>query len=279
MVLKTEQFILESITSGYTLPEISEALNLATEHWRELEELPQKVEESTIRFSGSSDTVINLLAEMLDSYIPDIHMHVDVCGSMEGIMSVAQKKADIAGCHLWDPETQSYNLPYIKKLIPGRPVQVITMAHRRIGIILAPGNPLQIQSISDLAHPQVRFINRQSGSGTRVWFDQQLSENHLSPAQIQGYENEKKTHTEIARLIAEGIVDVGIGLESAAKAFGLEFIFLTKERFDLVALRQSAEQPPVSKLFGWLQTADAREFISQLYGYETNNTGEVQNIL
>jgi molybdate-binding protein/DNA-binding transcriptional regulator YhcF (GntR family) len=276
LVLKTEQFILENISGGYSLAEISEALSLAAEHWRILEELPREIEPTTIRFSGSSDTVINLLAEMLDRYIPGIHLTVEVSGSMEGIMSLAQGKADLAGCHLWDPETATYNLPYIKKFLPGRPVRVVTLAHRRIGLIVAPGNPLKLQTIADLTKPGVRFINRQNGSGTRVWMDQQLASLGIPHTRIQGYDQERKTHTEIARMIAEDEVDVGIGLEAAAKAFGLDYVFLTRERYDLVALEPVSDESPIAKLFAWFKTESAHEFIQQLYGYETGFTGENQ---
>ena len=276
LVLKTEQFILENISGGYSLAEISEALALAAEHWRILEELPHEKEKSTIRFSGSSDTVVNLLAEMLDKYIPTIHMTVEVGGSMEGLMSLAQGKTELAGCHLWDPETSTYNLPYIHKFLPGRPVKVVTLAHRRIGLIVAPGNPLTIKTLADLVRPEVRFVNRQNGSGTRVWLDQRLNVEGIDPAKISGYEVEKKTHSEIARMIAEGKVDTGIGLEAAAKAFGLDFIFLTRERYDLVAMQPDASRPPVSDFLAWLKTDPAREFIQQFYGYETSMTGEEQ---
>jgi molybdate-binding protein/DNA-binding transcriptional regulator YhcF (GntR family) len=279
LVLKIEQFILENNAAGYSLAEISEALNLAVAHWQMLEDLPQEQEPTTIRFCGSSDTIINLLADVMDRYIPGRHMTVDVVGSMEGLIALAQNKADLAGCHLWDPETNSYNLPYIYKVLSGRPVKVVTLAHRRIGLITSPGNPLNIQSLADLARPDVRFVNRQKGSPVRLWLDQQLTEQGLQPEYISGYEVEKRSHTEMARMIAEGKVDAGIGLEAAAKSFGLDYVHLTSERYDLVALLPYADLSPVADLFNWLKTDSSREFIQVLYGYETTQTGEEQNNL
>lgn len=276
LVLKTEQFILENISGGYSLDELSESLTLAVEHWRMLEQLPREKEASTIRFSGSSDTVINLLAEMLDHYIPSIHLTVEVCSSMEGLMALAQGKVELAGCHLWDPETSSYNLPYIYKFLPGRPVKVVTLASRRIGLIVAPGNPLKIHSLADLSHPEVRFINRHHGSSIRLWLDHSLRELKIAATMVRGYETEKKSHAEITRMILDGDADVSIGLEAAAKAYGLDFICLTSERYDLVAMQPDASTSPVADFLAWLKTDPAREFIQQFYGYDTSLTGEEQ---
>lgn len=196
---------------------------------------------------------------------------------MEGIMALAQGKADLAGCHLWDPETETYNLPYLKKLLPGRLYQVVTLAQRRIGLFIAPGNPLQIQGISDLTRPGIRFINRQNGSGTRVWFDQQILRHGILPEQIQGYDNEKATHTEVAQMVAEGKADAGIGMECAANTFGLNFIFMNCERYDLVAMTDQMNKTPVQKFFDWLKTEPARQVVNRFDGYDTLITGQEQN--
>lgn len=276
LVVKTEQFILETISAGYSLPDIFQALNLAAEHWRVIEEQPQVMEEATIRFAGSSDNIINRLAEEMRTFLPGIEFAVEIAGSMAGIVSLAQGKSDIAGCHLWDPEEMEYNIPYLKKLLPGRKFKVITLSKRHIGIITAPGNPKNIRSVNDLLNPGVTFVNRQNGSGTRVWLDQQLMSRGISPEDIHGYENEKKTHTEIARTIAVGKADVGIGLAATARAFNLDCQILTCERYDLVALSETAEQSPVKDLFELIQKDVFKQYVGQFYGYESSETGTVQ---
>ena len=146
-------------------------------------------------------------------------MTVEVAGSLEGIIALAQGRADLAGCHLWDPETQTYNQPYLHKLLPGRTFRAVALAHRRIGFITPPGNPLGIQSITDLTKPGVRFCNRQNGSGTRVWLDHQLTVNHMYPTQIDGYQEEKMTHTQVAQMVGEGKANVGIGIRIHRQVF------------------------------------------------------------
>jgi DNA-binding transcriptional regulator YhcF (GntR family) len=200
LVIRTEQFLLECATAGYTLEEITGALTLAAEHWRVIESAQDQPIQGTIRITGSSDTVINALAEYLHVILPGTRLEVQVAGSMSGLMALAQGNADMAGCHLWDAETDSYNLPFIRKVLPSRQLRVITFAHRRLGLITQAGNPKQIHTLADLAKSGIRFINRQNGSGTRVWLDAQLASMKIAPISIAGYEDEKATWKSPGRL-------------------------------------------------------------------------------
>jgi putative molybdopterin biosynthesis protein len=275
LVLKTEQFFLENISSGFTLDEIAQSFHLAADHWRSLDKLPQTNTQATIRFSGSSDTVINALPELIGSILPGTRMDIQVVGSMAGLLAISQGKADLTGCHLWDESSGEYNLPYIYKLLPAKQVRVVTLAHRRIGFITAPGNPLKIHQLTDLTRKSIRFINRQNGSGTRVWLDSELSRTKINQETISGYNLEKNSHSEIALAIALGQADVGIGLQSAAVTLGLDFIMLARERYDLVALASKATIDPILSLLLWLDSQAGREFVGHFPGYESDHTGEV----
>jgi len=279
LVIKAEQFLLESVTGGYSLEEITEALTLATEHWRVMETRESTDEEDVIRITGSSDPVINALADAIPTLLPGIRLQVQFGGSMAGLMALNQGDTDMAGCHLWDVETDSYNLPFILKILPNRKMKLITFAHRRLGLITTRENPFALQSLTDLLKAGIRFINRQHGSGTRIWLDEQLSIAALNPEEILGYETVKSTHLEIAREIAEGRADAGLGLESAAVAFGLNFQMLTLERYDLVVDAAQAEREPIRRLITWLQSGAAREYIAGFQGYETGETGKIIEIL
>ena len=124
----------------------------------------------------------------------------------------------------------------------------------------------------------MRFVNRQSGSGTRVWLDAALAGAGISGSQIKGYADERSTHSEVARAVAEGKADAGLGLQTAAVAFGLDFIFLTRERYDLVMLADSAARPPLCLLVEWLACPAAKEFIAGFVGYENTQTGDRINL-
>ena len=194
-------------------------------------------------------------------------------------MALARHEADIAGAHLWDVETDTYNQPFIRRLLPGQRIALLTLADRRMGLIVAPGNPLDMRNLPDITKPDVRFINRQSGAGTRVWLDAQLHALELSPADIDGYANEALTHSEVASAVNEGRADVGLGIEAAALAYGLDFVPLTVERYDLVIPEDQWERPPVQALATGLKMDELKAAIDGLGGYDISRTGTVEWVL
>jgi putative molybdopterin biosynthesis protein len=153
---------------------------------------------------------------------------------------------------------------------------LLTLAHRRVGLIVPSSNPLAIQDLKDLSRPGLRFVNRQPGSGTRVWLDAQLKRLGIDSRQIQGYQDEKMTHSEVASAVAAGYADVGLGVQSAAVSYGQEFVFLTTERYDLAVPVEKWDCQPLQALRNWLVTAQAKSDINNLGGYDTDQTGEVQ---
>ncbi len=275
LVHRCEGFLLEALTAGYDLPEVQQAFELALDRWR-VQEARQELTPAaaaTLRFSGSHDMVVNALARRLGEIVPGAVLRVSISGSLGGLEALAAGQADLAGCHLWDAETDSYNLPYVRRQLPVREVLVYTLAHRRLGLIVPPGNPLRLYQLADLFRPGVRFVNRQPGSGTRVWLDAMLGRLGIAAGQVAGYNDERKTHSEVARAVAEGGADAGLGLETAAVAYGLDFVFLTRERYDLVLLAESAGREPVRRLLDWLASPQARDFVNQFRGYEGSETG------
>ena len=276
LVHRAESFLLEVLTSGYTPDEVESAVRLALDRWRALGEQPSPIPEATLRFAGSHDLAVGRLAVHCQSMEPPFTLQIHFTGSLGGLMALEQGEADLAGCHLWDEETDTYNIPFIQRLLPGRRVALIRLANRHLGLILPVGNPHQISSLADLLRPEIRFINRQPGSGTRVWLDAQLKQLGLDSHMIRGYEQEERTHSEIARAVAECQADAGLGLEGAAKAFDLAFVPLANEEYCLVIPEERFAQPAVGEILRWLQTAEARREIDELGGYDTTSTGEIQ---
>ena len=280
LVHHSEAFLLEALTAGYALDEIQQALDLAMDRWRALDADHTAEREApaveVLRFCGSHDMVLNDLAHTVFGHqIQGAVMQLAYAGSLGGLIALAEGRADLAGCHLWDVESDTYNLPFIRRLLPGRAVRVVTLAHRRQGLILAPGNPLKIQGLQDLTRPEVRFVNRQAGSGTRVWLDATLRRLGIRPGQIAGFEDERLTHSDVARAVAEGGADAGLGLETAAHAYGLDFHFLVRERYDLVMLAETAGRPAVRALFDWLSSSEGKQFVERHRGYESQSTGQM----
>ncbi|MBN1486404.1 MAG: GntR family transcriptional regulator [Anaerolineae bacterium] len=272
---RVEGFLLEAMRSGYTLREVELALGLALDRWRALvTESMIPDEEGVIRFVGSHDPAITLLAEQLP-VAENFKLQLRFSGSLGGLIALAQGTADIAGSHLWDAETDTYNVPFVRRLLPGQRVALVTLAHRNLGIIVPRGNPAGVTGLEDLRNKGLTFVNRQQGTGTRVWLEAQFTRLELSLEVINLYPQEAKTHTEVAKLILEGKADVGLGIQAAAQAFGLDFVPLTTERYDFIIPEIVWERPLIQKLVTKLNMEPIRELLHGLSGYITDEMGTV----
>jgi len=272
---RTESFLLEIMTAGYSPDEIELSLRVALDRWRIFSSQPDEIPLHVLRFVGSHDPAMSLIAARYHEVTSKFSLNLSFTGSLGGLIALAEKKADIAGCHLWDENTDTYNEPFISKLLPGQKVALLTLANRHVGLILPRGNPLGITSLLDMTKAGLRFVNRQSGSGTRVWLDAQLRRSGIDPAGLTGYQDEKMTHSEVARAVSMGQADVGLGVETTALSFGLDFQRLTTERYDLVIPAERWELESVQALRRWLATDQAKTAIDELGGYDTTATGSV----
>lgn len=272
---RAEAFLLETMTAGYAPEEVEQSLRVALDRWRTFSSEPEETTPNVLRFVGSHDPAMALIAAHYHEVNAGFTLQLSFTGSLGGLIALAEKKADLAGCHLWDENTDSYNEPFVRKLLPGQNVALLTLAHRRVGLILEPGNPLRVSRMSDLAQAGIRFVNRQQGSGTRVWLDAQLHRLGIALSSISGYQDEKMTHSEVARAISNRQADVGLGVETAALSFGLDFQLLTTERYDLVIPTEKWELESVQALKRWLDTAQAKAAITNMGGYDTRETGSV----
>jgi putative molybdopterin biosynthesis protein len=168
--------------------------------------------------------------------------------------------------------TGEYNTPFVRHLFPDRDVEIITLAYRTQGLILASGNPKGIKKIADIARPSVRFVNRNAGSGTRLWFDSELQKLKIPAAKINGYDQVVKTHSDAASAIRSGEADAALGLQAAAHQHGLDFIPLFEERYDLVLPREN--EKTLMPLLDYLQTSAFRTALNTLTGYSSTHSGE-----
>ena len=162
----------------------------------------------------------------------------------------------------------------MRHLFPDIPVLAVTLAYREQGLIAAPGNPLKLHSVADLARPDVRLANRNPGSGTRVWLDAQLRHEHLEPSAITGYDSILPTHTAVAAAIAAGQADAGIGLRASAEAYGLSFTPLFMERYDLVMRKDRLSDEAIDAVLDSLSSRRLRHALGSIVGYDTIHTGE-----
>jgi putative molybdopterin biosynthesis protein len=275
LVHRAEAFLLETLTAGFTPAEVENALRMALDQWRSISASPQPAEEGVLRFAGSHDLALTWLAAHFPEIVPRFTLQLGFTGSLGGLIALQQGHADLAGCHLWDEATDTYNAPYVRRLLPGQRVALLTLVYRRLGLILPSGNPLGIADLKDLARQGMRFANRQPGSGTRVWLDAALRRQGIDHSHIDGYEHGRLTHSDVARAVAEDQAEAGFGLETAALSFGLDFIPLVTEPYDLVFPAENLTLPGVQRLRSWLGSAQARQALTELGGYDTAHTGEL----
>lgn len=227
-----------------------------------------KMKKPALIFSGSDDLAIEAIAEYLQKHVTLFCLSV---GSLDGLVNLRQGLCQISGSHLFD-ESGEYNRSFVRYLFPDREMEIFTLAHRVQGLMLESGNPKRVKNISDIANPNIRFVNRNAGSGTRLWLDKELSRLHIKAEHVIDYEKVVKTHNEAAALVASHKADAALGLQAAAHQHGLDFIPLFEERYDLVLPREN--EKVVLPLLDYLQTSDFRGKLKALPGYNSAHTGE-----
>lgn len=181
----------------------------------------------------------------------------------------------MAGCHLLNPADGTYNRSFIKKFFPQGGVKLVSCVGRQQGLMVAGGNPLKIQKFADIAKENLRYVNRQKGSGTRILTDYLCAQEKIAPSSIYGYDREELTHTSVAAQIANGSADAGMGIYSAAKLYDLDFIPVCIEEYDLIIPDHAWDTPMVQKLLDLLKSDAFREKLLTLGGYTIENPGEI----
>lgn len=231
---------------------------------------------NTVVCIGSHDNALDILANSLKKRFPSYSLSSAHVGSMGGIMAIKKSEAHIAGTHLLDENTGEYNIPFIKKLLKDVPLRLINLVYRQQGLIVRQGNPKQIKGIDDLTRDDVVFINRQPGSGTRLLTDKCLKEEGIDSGDIKGYDKEEFTHMGVASAVASGAADAGMGILTAAIALDLEFIPVTKERYDLLIRKDHLDTSRLKALVQIISTdKEFRNAVVSLGGYDASDMGKV----
>jgi putative molybdopterin biosynthesis protein len=234
---------------------------------------PLKELERTIFAIGSHDMTLDLLAQFLSNRGRRL-VSANV-GSQGGLVALRRGEAHLAGTHLLDPTTGQYNVSYLSQYLPETPVNLVTWVGREQGLLIQKGNPRQIKSLADLARPDVRYINRQKGAGTRVLLDFHLQRLGIDPATVKGYNQEEYTHLAVAAAVASNRADCGLGITAAARALDLDFIPLFNERYDLAIPCEYAESELLRPLFELMVDREFRLAVASLPGYDVRLMGNI----
>ena len=233
---------------------------------------------NTLVVIGSHDPLLDELANLMHMEDGSVYMSSAHVGSMGGIMAIRRGEAHAAGCHLLDTETGEYNRAFIRKYFPKGGVKLLRCVGRQQGLMLQKGNPLGIEKFADIARPGLRYVNRQKGSGTRILSDFLCKKEGLNPETIYGYEREELTHTSVAAQLASGSADAGMGIYSAARLYGLDFLPVCVEEYDLLIPDHAWDSPMVRQLVATLKSPAFRDKILAMGGYTLDRPGEIIEI-
>jgi len=225
---------------------------------------------------GSHDLTIDLLAQLLAQRHEGLRLSSANVGSLGGLVALRRGEAHLAGTHLLDPQTGDYNLSYVRRYLPGQEIALVTLVGREQGWIVPPGNPRKLGEWADAARPDVRFVNRQRGAGTRVLLDYELGRQGIAPERVQGYEHEEYTHLAVAAAVAAGTADAGLGIQAAARALRLDFVPLAHEPYELAIPRPFYEGEQLRPLLDLLHDGAFRAAVAALPGYDVSVMGRVR---
>lgn len=226
--------------------------------------------DNTLVLIGSHDLILDVMADMMPNHYRNMFVSSTHVGSMGGLMALKRKEAHMAPIHLLDEATGEYNDAYVRRLFK-EPMAIIKGVHRVQGLMVKKGNPLGIHSMADLkAH---RYVNRQRGAGTRILFDYKLKTLGMSPEEINGYDREATTHMALAALVQSDSADAGLGIQSAAKAMGLDFVEIGVEAYDFAIPAKYLELPLVQAFMSILKSVEWKRRLEDLGGYTCEQCG------
>jgi len=231
--------------------------------------------EGALLASGSNDPILDILHTYMRNLYPEFYIFTANTGSTDGLKALNKGYTDIAWSHLFDPKTNEYNIPFLPNYVPNIKPVVVNLFCRDMGFLVAAKNPLGIHGFEDLARKEVRFINRQKGAGTRVLLDYYLKKLRIPSSEIKGYEKEVYTHLEVGISVLSKESDVGIGTIAVSKFFGLSFIPITTESFDMILDQSTFFEKGVQAFVEVLNSDGFRKRITKLGNYDFKNSGKI----
>ena len=224
--------------------------------------------------AGSDDPSLGVLRELFEQQTKPASFFLNTVGSSGGLAALRDGVADLATSHILDPATGEYNLPFVKNLLGAKAV-VVQLFHRQLGLVVSPGNPMRLRAITDLARPKVRIVNRQTGSGTRLYLDHALARLKINSRKLNGYETSVATHLEVGLRVLRGEVDAGLATMTTSRMLGLDFVSLARERFDAVIPTERFFSPGIQMLLSVVGSREFRGCLEAMGGYDSAESGRI----
>jgi putative molybdopterin biosynthesis protein len=256
------------------LPRFSEGVDVGADVEVELLR-PMADVRRTVVAIGSHDLALDLISNALARRAPGMSLASANVGSLGGLLALSRGEAHLAGSHLLDEQTGEYNVAAVQQYLAGRPMVLVQLAGRVQGLVVPPGNPKNVTTLSDLRRADVLYANRQRGSGTRVLLDYRLKELGIDPRSVRGYEREEFTHLAVAAAVASGAADTGLAILASARALNLDFVPLFSEQYQLIIPRSNFESELLAPLLDVIRDPDFHQQVDALGGYDVTDMGRV----
>lgn len=222
------------------------------------------------------DVLLDILSRYLELNSQGIHVLRSYAGSFNALLGLYHGKVQIATSHLWDGDSNEYNTPYVRRMLPGIPSLIIHLACRTQGFYVQKGNPKGIKGWEDLKRPDINIVNREKGSGSRVLLDEHLRLIGVPGYTIKGYHRECVSHLAVASTVARGEADIGLGNEkSSQQVQGVDFIPLQKERYELVMKKEDMHKKPFKAIIDIIRSEEFKMELSGIGGYDLTETGKL----
>lgn len=223
----------------------------------------------------------DIILDVLSNYVTQAGVEClrSYVGSYDALTALYKDEVQVASAHLWDGDTDTYNVPFVKRLLPGIPTVVVHLTNRTQGFYVAKGNPKGINSWEDLLRPGLVMVNREKGAGSRILLDEHMRLLGATPTSIAGYDTEVQSHVAVASAVARHHADVAVGSEKIARQVdGIDFIPMQKERYDLVVKEERFETRPIQVMMGILESGIMKDEFAGLGGYDTSDMGRIASI-
>jgi len=237
---------------------------------------PERIQKSYGFVICGQDIMLDILSRYLQQHTEGAEALRSYVGSYNGLYALYHGNVQIATAHLWDGETGQYNIPYVKRMLPGIPAVIVHVANRMQGIYVQKGNPKGIKGWEDLLRPEITIINREIGSGTRILLDEHLKKLGARGNTIAGYDRVCFSHLAVASAVARGGVDVAIGNEKASQQVnGIDFIPLQTESYELVIKKEDIDKPQFKAVLQILRSEEFKLELEGIGGYDLKDLGKI----
>jgi len=227
---------------------------------------------SALRITASHGFAVDALIKRLNS--DNVPVEINYRSSLEAVAALSHNECDLAGFHVPVGEFKHAAKPYLKWLDPQQHA-LIHLAYRNQGLFIAKGNPKNIQGLADLQRKDVRFVNRQTGSGTKILLELLLAKENIKAKNIADYDSAEYTHSAVAAYVASNMADVGFGVETAARRFDLDFIPVARENYFFACKAGALNQSLLKSTRDIMQSAAFRNAVNALAGYDGTQSGSV----